>query len=125
MITLTKEQVLRLHTQLIEATGGLNGLRDEGLLDSALASPFHTFDGEELYPSVVAKVARLAHSLICNHAFVDGNKRIGTYVMLLLLELNHIDIDFTDDDLIRIGLDAASGTLNCEQLLALLLERTG
>ena len=124
MISLSKEQVIGLHKRLIERTGGLPGLRDEGLLDSALASPFHTFDGEELYPTVVAKIARLTHSLVNNHAFADGNKRIGVYVMLVLLELNHIAADFTDADIIHIGLRLADGSMRAEELLGLLIEHT-
>lgn len=121
MIILSNEQVKRLHQKLISETGGIDGLRDEGLLDSALASAFHTFDGEELYPSTVAKIARIAYSLICNHPFVDGNKRIGTYVMLVLLELNHIQAEFSDEDIIQIGLEVASGVMNDAQLLNFIL----
>jgi len=73
MIILDKEQIIRLHGKMLDATGGLDGVRDEGTLDSALDSPFQTFDGEELYPSTAAKIARIAYSLVCNHPFVDGN----------------------------------------------------
>ena len=124
MITLSKEQIKRLHRKLLEATGGLDGLRDEGMLDSAISVAFQTFDGVELYPSVAAKIARIAYGLVCNHPFVDGNKRIGTYVMLVLLELNHIEADFTDDDIIYIGLELASGNMNDAQLLNLILEHS-
>jgi len=122
MIALSKEQVKRLHKQLLNSTGGADGIRDEGLLESALASPFHTFDGIELYPSVIAKIARIAYGLIRNHPFVDGNKRVGTYVMLVLLELNHIEVKFSDDDVVRVGLEMASGKMNDVQLLELILE---
>ena len=123
MITLTNEQIKRLHKKLLDATGGLDGLRDEAMLDSALSVAFQTFDGVELYPSTAAKIARIAYGLVCNHPFVDGNKRIGTYVMAVLLELNHIEADFTDDDIIRIGLELASGSMSDKQLLDLILER--
>jgi death-on-curing protein len=122
MITLNKEQVKHLHKRLLDSTGGLDGIRDEGLLESALAASFHTFDGVELYPSVSAKIARTAYGLVCNHPFLDGNKRIGTYVMLVLLELNHIEADFTDDDIVRIGLELANGKMSDGQLLELILE---
>ncbi|MDR3295641.1 MAG: Fic family protein [Clostridiales Family XIII bacterium] len=79
MITLNKEQVIRLHQKLLQATGGLDGIRDEGLLDSSLQSPFQTFDGAELYPSTATKIARTAYSLVCNHPFSDGNKRTGRF----------------------------------------------
>ena len=78
MKRLTKRQVLLLHEQLLQEFGGTPGVRDEGLLDSALAAPFQTFDGQSLYPSVQAKAAQLGFGLVCNHPFVDGNKRVGT-----------------------------------------------
>ena len=111
MIALNGEQIKRLHKMLLDSTGGLDGIRDEALLDSALAAPFQTFDGVEFYPSATAKIARTAYCLVCNHPFMDGNKRLGTYVMLVLLELNHIKADFTDDDIIRIGLEPARGNM--------------
>ncbi len=80
MIKLTKEQVLMLHSQLIEATGGSYGVRDEGILDSALESPFQSFSGEEFYLSIQAKAARLCYGLVKNHAMIDGNKRLGTHI---------------------------------------------
>ena len=125
MITLSKEQVKRLHKMQLVAAGGIDGIRDEGLLDSALASAFQTFGGVELFPSTAAKIARTAYGLVSNHPFVDGNKRIGTFMMLVLLELNGINTDFTDDDIIRIGLSLADGSMTDEQLLDLILERSG
>ena len=124
MIILDKEQIIRLHRKMLDATGGLDGVRDDGMLDSALASPFQTFDGVELYPSTAAKIARIAYSLVCNHPFVDGNKRIGTYVMLVLLELNRIEVNFTDEDIIYIGLELATGKMSDKQLLDLILLRS-
>ena len=100
MIIFDKEQIIRLHTKLLGTTGGLNGLRDEAMLDSALSAAFQTFDGIELYPTTAAKIARIAYSLVNNHPFVDGNKPIGTYAMMVLLELNHIEADFSDNDII-------------------------
>ena len=88
MKRLSKEQVLMLHSQLIESFGGSDGVRDENLLDSALESPFQTFDGEELYPTLQAKAARLGYGLIKNHCMIDGNKRIGAHAMLVFLELS-------------------------------------
>jgi death-on-curing protein len=88
MKRLSRQQVLRLHTMLINETGGSDGLRDEGLLDSALNAPFQSFGGDDLYKTVSAKAARLGFSLINNHAFIDGNKRIGILVMLTFLEMN-------------------------------------
>jgi len=124
MIMLSKEQIKRLHKKQLEATGGLDGIRDEALLESALSSAFQTFGGAELFPSTVAKIARIAFGLVSNHPFVDGNKRIGTYVMLVLLEVNNIMIDFSDDDIIRIGLELASGNMTDENLRDLILEKS-
>jgi death-on-curing protein len=124
MIILSKEQVKHLHRRLLERTGGLGGIHDENLLESALSNPFQTFGGVELYPSVSAKIARIAYGLVCNHPFVDGNKRTGTYAMMVLLELNHLDTDFSDDDIIRIGLELANGSMSDKQLLGLIIERS-
>jgi death-on-curing protein len=116
MITLDKEQVKGLHKKLLEATGGSKGVRDEGLLDSALASPFQTFGGAELYPSAIEKIAQLAFSLVCNHPFFDGNKRIGVLVLLILSEINRLETNFGDDDIVRIGLGLAQGEMTKKQL---------
>jgi death-on-curing protein len=117
MIKFTKEKVLLLHKMLAEATGGGVGVRDEGLLDSALEAAFAGFGDKEFYPTKEEKAARLGFALISNHAFVDGNKRIGVYVMLAFLEMNGIRISCSDDDLVRIGLSVADGTMGCEDLL--------
>ena len=97
MIRLSKEKVLLLHRLLIESTGGSLGLRDEALLESALESAFSGFGDREFYPTKEEKGARLGYCLISNHAFVDGNKRIGIYVMLTFLEVNGIPLTCTDD----------------------------
>ena len=123
MITLSIAQVKRLHTKLIHATGGLDGLRSEALLASALSSPFQTFGGVELYASTTEKIARIAYSLVRNHPFVDGNKRIGVYVMLTLLEANRIVADFSDEDIIAMGLQLADGSMDYDRLLQSILAR--
>jgi death-on-curing protein len=117
MKRLSCQQVLRLHTMLINETGGSDGLRDEGLLDSALNAPFQSFGGEDLYKTVPAKAARLGFSLINNHAFIDGNKRIGILVMLTFLEMNGFLPDCTDDELIQLGIGLAAGQMDDRQLL--------
>jgi death-on-curing protein len=122
MITLKKEQVISLHNKLLSATGGLEGIRDDNMLDSALSVAFQTFDGVELYLSTIDKIARIAYGLVCNHPFIDGNKRIGCYMMLVLLELNQMETNFTDDDIIRIGLELASGNMNDKQLRECILD---
>ena len=117
MIRFSKEKVLLLHQLLAEATGGSIGVRDEGLLDSALEQAFSGFGDTDFYPSKEEKGARLGFSLISNHAFVDGNKRIGIYIMLAFLEMNGIRINCTDDELVYIGLSIADGSMGYEQLL--------
>ena len=117
MIRFSKEKVKLLHQLLAEATGGSIGVRDEGLLDSALESAFSGFGDQEFYPSKEEKGARLGYALISNHAFVDGNKRIGTYIMLAFLELNGIRIQCTDDELVHIGLSVADGSMKYDELL--------
>ena len=123
MITLSMAQVIRLHKKVIERTGGAPGIRDEALLDWALMSPFQTYDGAPLYPSTVAKIAKITYSLISEHPFNDGNKRISTYVMLVLLELNQIETDIDDYEIINIGMGLAAGSINDEQLESLILRR--
>ena len=116
MIRLSKEQVLLMHERLIEATGGSIGIRDEGMLDSALSNPFQSFAGEELYPSVQAKAARLCYGLVKNHPMVDGNKRIGAHVMLVFLMLNGYELSYTQQELSQTILDLASGSLNADDI---------
>lgn len=117
MIKFSQEKVLLLHRLLTEETGGDPNLRDIALLDSALESAFQTFNGEELYPSKEEKGARLGFALISNHAFVDGNKRIGMYVLLTFLETNGIKMNPSVDDVARVGLAIASGEMKYEDLL--------
>ena len=115
MKRLTKEQVLRLHEDLIEEFGGIHGIRDDGLLESALSAPFQTFDGQDLYPSVLEKAGRLGYGLIQNHPFLDGNKRIGVHVLLVCLALNGVRLSYYDEDLIRTALGVASGSVTFEE----------
>ena len=122
MIKFSKEKVKLLHQLLAEATGGSVGVRDEGLLDSALESAFAGFGSQEFYPSKEEKGARLGYALISNHAFVDGNKRIGVYVMLAFLEMNGIRIRCTDEELVRVGLSVADGSMGYEKLLQWVME---
>ena len=110
MITLTKEQVLLLHKSIYDRYGGSYGVRDEGLLDSALEAPFMTFGGEDLYPDVLEKIARFGYGLVSNHPFHDGNKRIGALVLLTLLELNGYKTDATNKEFSDIIYDVASGS---------------
>ncbi len=117
MIRFSKEKVLLLHQIIAEATGGSIGVRDEGLLESALESAYASFGGQAFYPSKEEKGARLGYALISNHAFVDGNKRIGVYVMLAFLEMNGIRIRCTDEELVHVGLSVADGSMGYEEVL--------
>ena len=117
MIKFSKEKVLLLHKLIAEETGGSIGVRDEGLLESAIEDAFATFDGKDLYPTKEEKGARLGYTLISDHAFVDGNKRIGMYVMMTFLEVNGIRLECTNDEVAQVGLGVASGKMKYEQLL--------
>ena len=118
MIRFSTERVLLLHQLMIAQTGGSDGLRDRGLLENAVESIYASFDGQELYPSKQEKGARLGYALIANHAFVDGNKRIGMYAMLTFLEVNGIHLNCGNEDVIKVGLGVASGTMKYEDVLA-------
>ena len=113
---LTKDQVIRIHTDLINETGGTDGLRDEGLLESAISAPFQTFSSTELFPSLVGKAVRLSYGLTQNHPFVDGNKRIGAHALLLTLAINGIQLEYTQTELSNIFLKLASGALTLDGL---------
>ena len=117
MIKFSQERVLLLHKLITAETGGDPNVRDIALLNSALESAFQTFDGQELYPTKEEKGARIGYALISNHAFVDGNKRIGIYVLLTFLETNGIKIHPTVDDVARVGLAVAAGEMQYEDLL--------
>lgn len=117
MIKFSDEKVLLLHQLITQETGGDNTVRDFALLNSALESAYATFDGVDLYPSKEEKAARLGYALISNHAFVDGNKRIGMYVMLTFLEVNGIRMTCTNEQVASAGLAVASGSMQYDELL--------
>ena len=122
MIKFSKNKVLLLHQLIAQETGGSVGIRDEGLLESALETAFSSFDGQEFYPTQEEKGARIGHSLISNHAFVDGNKRIGVYVMLTFLEVNGIRLDCTNEEVVHVGLSVADGSMDYDALLSWIKE---
>lgn len=117
MIRLTKEQLLSIYGMLIEKTGGSSGVLNESVIDSALNNIWQTFDGIELYPTLEEKGARLGYSLVRNHSFADGNKRIGILAMLTFLSVNGIVISCTEAGIVETGLTLASGLMDCEALL--------
>lgn len=122
MIILSKEQIILLHSNLITETGGSEGIRDEQLPESAINAPFQTFDNIEMFPSIQQKAARLGYGLIKNHAFVDGNKRIGTHAMLVFLALNKIELEYTQSELSDTILKVASDEYSFEDLLKWILD---
>jgi death-on-curing protein len=119
---LNLEEVLELHHLLIEQSGGSHGLRDKGALESAIAQPMMTFDQIDLYPTLASKAAALEYSLIQNHPFIDGNKRIGHADMATMLVMNGYKIEATVDEQERVILEVASSQKSREELLGWLEE---
>lgn len=113
---LTLGEVVELHRRLLQATGGAPGIRDFGALESAVAQPKATFGGVDLYPTLVEKAAALCFSLVQDHPFADGNKRVGHAVMEAFLVLNGSEIDAPVDDQERVMLDLATGRIGRSQL---------
>jgi death-on-curing protein len=125
-LRLSQDQVILLHAVLIQRFGGAQGILNLNLLNSALAAPYQTFDGELLFPTIEEQAARLATGLIQNHPFLDGNKRIGIMVMLLTAEINGCIIEVDDEDLINLGFGIARGVISYKQTLEWLLQhKTG
>ncbi len=123
MIYLSKSQIISLHDRLIALFGGTTGIRNSDLLDLSINSIHQTFEGKDLYPTVVHKAVHLAFSLITNHAFLDGNKRIGTHAMLVLFALNGYRLDYTDEELIAIVMAVAAGQKSENDLFDWVKER--
>ena len=119
---LSKHQILMLHQHLIDETGGSPGLRDEGLLDSALNAPFQIFGDTSAYPSLQQKAVRLCYGLVKNHPFIDGNKRIGAHAMLVFLSVNGLELSYTQQELSDIFLKLAADEAQYEDLLAWIKE---
>ncbi len=107
----------KLHASLIKATGGIDGIRDEGMLDLALNNPFQSFGEKELYPSIQAKAARLCFGLVKNHAMSDGNKRLGAHTMLVFLSLNGYELSYSQKELSDVILALASGDIGEKEIL--------
>ncbi len=122
MIVLSKEQIIKLYEELVSETGGTGGIRDEGLLESAINAPLQSYDNIELFPSIQQKGARLGYGIIMNHPFVDGNKRTGAHAMLVFLAINGIELCFDDDELVNTVLNVAAGKTKFEELLKWVIE---
>ena len=121
MIWITAEDVIAIHRRIIERSGGMAGLRDRPGLEAAVAASLQSFDGRDLYPTVVEKVARLGFGLASNHAFLDGNKRIGAHVMLVFLALNGVELTYTQRELADVILQVAAGETGYDELLEWLI----
>ena len=117
MIWISAEDVILIHSRVIEGSGGLDGLRDRDGLEAAVAAPMQTFDGTELYPTDIEKIARLGFGLASNHAFVDGNKRIGAMMTQLLLKWNGYDLTLRSGELADMFIAIAAGTAKEKDLL--------
>lgn len=109
---------------VISQTGGSDGIRDEGLLDSALNAPFQTFDGDYIYRTIKAKAAKLGYFVVKDHTFIDGNKRIGILVMITFLEINGVEVSCTDKELITLGLGLADGSIDDKNLLNWIIDHS-
>jgi death-on-curing protein len=119
------DDVLRLYHRVMEASGGTPGLRDQGLLESAVAGPRMSFGGEELYPTLAEKAAALAYALARNHPFVDGNKRIALAAADAMLRLNGFRLEADDDTLERVFLELAAGRLSRKALAEFVASHLG
>ena len=112
---LTVSEVIELYRQVMEASGGTVGILSMERLESAVAQPRASFDGKDLYPTIVEKASALGYSLVMNHAFVDGNKRIGHYAMETFLVINGYELDAPVDEQEYIILQLASGKLSRDE----------
>ena len=117
MIWISAEDMILIHSRVIEGSGGLDGLRDRNGLEAAVSAPMQTFDGQELFPSDVEKIARLGFGLASNHAFADGNKRIGAMMTQLLLKWNGYDLTLHTGELADMFIAIADGTAKEKDLL--------
>ena len=117
MITLTPNEAILLHRLLTDEAGTADGIRDMGLLESAIYSQNAAFGGVELYPSLIEKASRLFYALVSNHAFADGNKRIGLLAYLTTLAINDVTLSATDDELITLTLSLAEGSIGYDEVL--------
>lgn len=117
MIWITAEDVIALHSQIIKRTGGIDGLRDRSGLEAAIAAPLQSFDGEDFYPTIIEKISRLGYGLAANHAFIDGNKRIGALMTQLLLQWNEYNLVLTKGELADMFIAIADGSADESELL--------
>lgn len=117
MIWITLEDIIMIHSRIIQSTGGLDGIRDKAGLEAAIAAPLQSFGGIDLFPTIIEKIARLGYGLAANHAFIDGNKRIGAMIVQLLLKWNGYNIALKPNELADMFISIADGNANEEDLL--------
>ncbi len=115
---LSKEDIIFLHSELINIFGGSDGIRDEAILDSAINAPLQTFDSQDLYPTTIDKIARLSFGLVMDHPFIDGNKRIAAKVLDLSLDANGISLKATNEEVVEEFLSLASGKIDYPSFLS-------
>jgi len=118
MIVLTTDEVIEIHDKLINVTGGSPGLRDIGLLESAVLGCNQSFGGVDIYPTIIDKAARLAYAVCKNHPFIDGNKRVAVTALLVTLQMNDILLSFTQTELIDLGLGVADSSIDYDGIIA-------
>ena len=121
---ITIKIILRLHDLSIITYGGSQGIRDQGLMESAIARPYQTFDGEDLYPTVFEEAAALTESIIINHPFIDGNKRTGLLAMLVILEIGNSKITASNDDTYNFTIQISTGEMKFEEIVFWLKNNT-
>ena len=117
MIWVSADDVIMIHSRIIQATGGIDGLRDRPGLEAAISAPLQSFGGEDLFPTDVEKIARLGYGLASNHAFLDGNKRIGAMMVQLLLKWNGYRLQLKQGELADMFIAIADGTKDGDDLL--------
>jgi len=118
MMVLTIREIIALHEKLTISTGGASGLRDIGLLESAVLGCYQSFGGMDLYPTITEKAARIAYALSKNHPFIDGNKRVAVSAMIVMLRMNGVNLRHTQQELIELGLSIADGSIDYGDILA-------
>ena len=118
MIVLTTDEVIEVHDKLINVTGGSPGLRDIGLLESAVLGCSQSFNGVYIYPTIIEKASRLAYAVCKNHPFIDGNKRVAVTALLVTLHMNDILLSFTQTELIELGLGVADSNVDYDGIIA-------
>ena len=118
MIILTISEITELHEKLIAATGGSSGVRDVRLLESAVLGCYQSFNGADLYPTIVEKTARMAFTICKNHPFIDGNKRVAVTSMLVILRMNGIRLLYTQQELVVLGFGIADGSVDYDDIVA-------